>query len=340
MTRTIWLFVLILVSLQNCGQHTADGTSHQSIPELEAAYEVARNTKNIRSLLVSQNGKLIAEEYFASFFSDSLEHVRSVTKSVIATLIGIAIDKGIIGGVNDSITKYLDKSAEGKEAITIKHLMSMTSGLEWREVMGNMEIDQWINSENPMKYVLDKPIEFEPGTQWEYSTGIIHLLSAILTNASGMSTLEFAKQHLFTPLGIGDVKWKLLNDGYYHGGSRLQIKPKDMMKFGQLYANGGMFEGQQIVSKSFIEEATYLHEPGAVPEEGKGYGYGWWTGQDNGFKIFFASGYGGQTIIVLPDHNIVVVTTFKWKVSNQMAADQQTVALRVGGSVLKALLIK
>ncbi len=337
--KFIGVLSIVLLCLHSCGQKKTDDYTPKNSPELEEIFEKARKTNNLRSLLVSRNGELIAEEYFDRFPSDSLEHVRSVTKSVMATLIGIAIGKGIIGGVDDSIVKYLGKDAKGKEGVTIKHLMAMTSGIAWREVMGDMEIDEWINSKSPLKYVLDKPIENPPGTSWEYSTGIIHLLSVILSEASGMSTLEFANKHLFQPLGIEKVKWQLLNDGHYHGGSRLQLKPRDMIKFGLLYLNGGMFDGKRIVSKAFIKDATSQQEPEGFFGSQEGYGYGWWVGGDENVRGFMAQGYGGQTILVVPDHEIVIATTYKWKVSNQMAADQQQEALNVvGAGVLKALL--
>lgn len=329
----------VLLLFQACSQEQS--TKDSSIPtKLEEAFKIARSTNNLRSLLVCQSDSLIAEEYFAAFPSDSLEHVRSVTKSVMTTLIGIAVDQGIIESIDDPITKYLGKTAEGKESITIKHLMTMTSGLAWNEVIGNMEIDTWINSENPVKYVLNKPFENTPGVSFEYSTGIIHLLSAILTEASGMSTLEFGNKFLFEPLDIDRVEWQLLNDGYFHGGSRLQLKPRDMVKFGQLFANDGIYKGKRVISSSFVKEATKLHANDAVAEDGKGYGYGWWTGTDSGLRIFFAQGYGGQTVVVVPEHELVIVTTYKWKVSNQMAADQQMEALnKVIGSVLKSMLM-
>ncbi len=336
--KFISLLTVAALCFQSCGQKSTNQESKSS-SDLTEVYEMARKTNNLRSLLIHRSGKIIGEEYFASFPSDSLEHVRSVTKSVMTTLIGIAVDKGIIDEVDDSIVKYLGKDAKGKEDVTIKHLMTMTSGIAWREVMGNMEIDEWINSKSPLKYVLNKSIEDPPGTSWEYSTGIIHLLSVILSEASGMSTLQFANTHLFHPMGITKVKWQLLNDGYYHGGSRLQLKPRDMMKFGQLYLNKGTFNGKRIVSEAFIEEATRQHEPKGFFGSKEGYGYGWWIGGDDNVRGYMAQGYGGQTIIVIPEHEIVIAMTYRWKVSNQMAVDQQREALNViGASAIQAIL--
>ena len=257
---------IALIYFQSCGQNKAEeefhlGTKIQRPIDLDQAFNEIKKLDNIRSVLVSLNDTLIAERYFAPFPPDSLEHGRSVTKSVMATLIGIAIDKGIIKGVDESIVKYIGETAKGKEKITIKHLLTMTSGIKWREVLGNMEIDEWIQSPSPLQYVLDKPISYPPGTRWEYSTGIIHLLSVILTNASGMSTLDFAKKHLFSPLGINSAKWQLLNDGYYHGGSRLQLKPRDMLKIGQLYENKGLYKGKRILSETYVKAATSRQQP-------------------------------------------------------------------------------
>lgn len=331
MKRMIWVIVGLFMSVQSCAQNQPDKSFIKKayLPSLEDAYTKARSLENVRSLLVSHKGKLVSEEYFGTFPIDSLEHVRSVTKSVMATLIGIAIDKGYIKSVDESIATYLGDEAKSKEGITIKHVLSMTSGIEWQEVMADTELDAWRGAPNQTTYILNKLQESAPGENWEYSTGIIHLLSPILANATGMSTLEFANKYLFKPLDIENVGWIKLKDGHYSGGSRLQLKPRDMIKIGQLYANKGVFNGKRIVSESFIKEATSpQNPPGQFGGQG-GYGYAWWIGEGEGVKGYMAQGYGGQTILVVPEEELVIVVTYTWRVSAQKAADQQQEATNV-----------
>ncbi|AXT18975.1 class C beta-lactamase-related serine hydrolase [Flavobacteriaceae bacterium AU392] len=343
MKRIIELLV-ILICFQSCGQNKSDRYSASNSKgyyplELENVYKTARNINNIKSLLVNHNHKLIAEEYFKRYSSDSLDHVRSVTKSVIASLIGIAIDKGIIGGVDESISIYLSETSKEKEAIKIKHLLSMTSGLEWNENGRNSEYNKWVTSNNEFNYVLDKPIIHEPGSVWNYNSGGMHLLSAILTKASGMSTLQFAKKYLFSPIGITDLRWEQHADGFYNGGAGLELKPKDMMKFGELYINKGKFNRKRIISERFIKDATKQQQPPNLFGSNEGYGYGWWIGEGNGVSGFMAQGYGGQTILIVPKQKIIIVTTYNWRVNSQIAGEQQEGAIKIiSGSVIDNIL--
>ena len=342
------LSLIVLVSLQACRQYQSPVSKMNQeqaagAETFEKAFHTAREMPKFKSLLVSQNNIIVAEEYFQDYSADSLDHLRSATKSIMATLIGIAIDKGVIGSVDESIAKYLGEKASGKEAITIKHLMTMTSGLAWDEGLGYNDNNEMIDSGNPTAYVLNKPIVAPPGTVWNYSTGSIHLLSSILTKASGMNTLEFANKYLFRPIGIQKVQLQKFGDGYYSGGSRLEMKPRDMIKIGQLYANGGMINGNRILSEQFIKEATSLHNPiGSFTEQeaGFGYGYAWWIGNPEGIKGYMASGYAGQTIIVIPAFQLVIAMTQEWLVNGQTAIKQQERAQKIAGLVLEVILDK
>lgn len=317
------LLFIIFMGLQSCGQNTVS----TYYPDwLKPAYQEAENLSNLRSLLISQDNVLIGEAYFQKYAGDSLDHVRSVTKSVMSTLIGIAIDKGFIGSVDDSIAKYLGKAADGRDHISIRHLLAMTSGLEWDEGLGLNDNDEMNQSNDPLRYVLKKQLVAPPDSVWNYSTGSIHVLSVILTKATGMSTLDFANKYLFHPLSIQKVGWTKLG-GYHNGGSRLQLRPVDMIKIGELYLNGGLYHGKRILSEAYIQEATGRHQPkGAFSNEneGYGYGYGWWVKKPvKGFYGHMAMGYAGQVIIVLPEHKLVIAATHKWLVNNQDAINQQ-----------------
>lgn len=346
MKKGIWFtLVIALVWFQSCGQSKSAGSTSKSnttnFIDLSEVYDTARSLNNIRCLLISQNDKLIAGEYFKSYDSDSLDHLRSATKSVMSTLIGIAIDQGYIKGVDESISNYLGEKAMGKEAITIKHLLTMTSGLKWSEGAGYNDNNKMMDSGNPVDFVLNLPSVHQPGTKWNYSTGDIHLLSAILTEASSMSTRDFARKYLFGPIGIENFRWQKLGDGYYAGGSRLELKPVDMIKLGQLFANGGTVNGKRLISEEYTKAATSPQNPKGSfgnEEDGAGYGYAWWVGYYKGLHCYMASGYGGQAIIVVPELNLSVVATHNWLVNDQQAGKQQRICTTLAGFVIDIML--
>mgnify|MGYP000385924567 FL=1 len=339
---TIWLIQLVLILMacspnQNIETYTA--VTKQGASKFLKAIELAASKPNCRSLLVSVDNEVVLEKYFRPYGKDSLDHLRSATKSIMTTLIGIAIDKGFIASVDVPIAKYVAVPSSNKEKITIKHLMSMTSGLEWDEGLGYNDNNEMMDSGHPVRYVLDNPLKHQPGSTWNYSTGDIHLLSAILTEATGESTLSFARTHLFEPLDIEEVELQRFGDGYYSGGSRLEMKPLDMIKIGQLYANGGMYEDQRLISKDFIEKATSLQNPkGAFKNSEEGYGYGWWVGKPMGMKAYMASGYAGQTIAVVPELKLAMVVTQEWVVNGQKAIQQQDDAQEMAKWVVEAVM--
>ena len=332
--------ILCIFFLQACKQKTPKNARFvHYTPKLEKAFQAASEAENIRSFLVSHNDRLIAEAYYKSYSSDSLDHVRSVTKSVMSTLIGIAIDKKMIPTVDQSISDYFPIAAKGKEEIKIKHLLNMTSGLKWSEGNGYNDNDEMKASSSQYKYVLAKTKVHKAGSVWNYSTGGTHLLSLILTKATGMSTLDFANKHLFKPIGINSVDWIKYRGGYYGGGSGLQLKPRDMIKLGQLYAKSGIIGKQQIISGDYIDEATKQQEPpGTAPNPDEGYGYCWWVTKHKDLKTFMALGYGGQVIIVTPKLNLVTVVTHNWRVNGNQAGRQQRMAhSKIGRLVFEAI---
>ncbi|MCE7996107.1 MAG: serine hydrolase [Roseivirga sp.] len=315
------LYLILATGLQACGQNTASKEPPQS---LEDIYRMASQSGNIRSFLVSRHGELISEKYFRSYDRDSLDHLRSATKTIMATLIGIAVDRGMISSVDDPISNYISEVPDDKQSIRIKHLLNMTSGFKWSEGTGYNDHNKMIDSGNPLEYMLGLPMVARPGSKWNYSSGDIHMLSVVLSNASDMSTEQFARKYLFDPLGIHQFKWQKFGDGYTAGGSRLELKPKDMLRIGQMFAQGGTYNGERIVSKSYLDISTnVLHVFNAANGVSEGYGYGWWTINLNGDKAAMAMGYGGQMIAVIPGKGLVIVVTHKWKVNGQTAGEQE-----------------
>jgi len=297
--------------------------------QLAEAVDQASEIDNLRSLLIARNDVLVLEEYFAAHGTDSLHDVRSVTKSFMATLIGIAIDKGFIQNVNLTIADFFDEVIVDldvdKGKITIHQLLTMSCGLEWEEIGSYSEFNTWISSPNQIDYILSKQWQSTPGTMFNYSDGAAHLVSVILHEAIGANALSFANEHLFEPLGIGERFWSIDKQGYNYGGVALRITPRDMIKLGQLYLQNGMYAGKRIVSEQWIQTTTESHisTNNAVPY-GSDYGYFWWIGIAHQHDYYFANGYGGQFIVVVPELNLVVVATNKWQsIGGRDAAGQQ-----------------
>lgn len=278
---------------------------------LKTAIEKANNINNIKSLLVVRNGFLVSENYFRNGAVDNLHNVRSVTKSVISVLVGIAIEKGFITSVNDLIEPYLRKagfelSVEQKE-ISIHHLLSMSSGFEWEE--GKEEY--WFTN---IQYLLDKPIVTKPGERFNYNTLSTHLLSVILTQATEKTVARFAEENLFAPLGISDYEWPVDDDNYNIGGSNLQLRARDMAKIGMLYVNKGESNAQQIVPFDWVQQSTAIQVSGGMgwtwESINKGnYGYLWWLDTGRIYGVFMARGWAGQLIYCFPSLKLVIVAT-------------------------------
>lgn len=287
--------------------------------KLTAAFDHAEHVEGLLGLVVVRNSLLIAEAYYGDNDLDYPNHVRSVTKSVISMLIGIAIEEGFIKNVDESIDVYLndavDNIPEDKKVITIEHLLTMTGGFQWFE-SGGTGYNEWILSSDHIDYVLDKPLSDQPGQRFNYNSAAVHLLSVILSEATGMRTLDFAKKYLFEPLNIQHVRWDINNRGYYNGGAGLQLSGRDMAKLGILFLQDGFSGNKQLVHPAWVLVSTEQHQQmgysyGAL--KSVHYGYLWWLNKDSPYNAFLAWGYGGQFIYCIPDLNLVVVTSAEWR---------------------------
>jgi CubicO group peptidase (beta-lactamase class C family) len=295
---------------------------------LDSVFAQSRSMPWSFSLLVQRNGILVAEEYFNGFTPDSLHDVRSVTKSVISVLVGIAIEEGLIPSVDEPVGSYLvpvvDSIREEVAAIPIRSFLMMSSGLDWHELDLGTSYSDWWQSDDMIQFVVDLPIVHEPGARFIYNTGASHLLSVILTEATGMPTLEFARQYLFDPLGFSGSSWLQENRGYDTGGMGLRITARDMMKIGQMFLDGGIWDGAQVVPAPWVTESAdpRLSTQESVPF-GQSYGYLWWVGEGGGRDFYMASGYGGQFILVDPDLDLVVVSQADWRGKGWDTAGEQ-----------------
>ena len=278
------------------------------------AAKVASQIPRLRSLLVSHNGSIVLEHY-ANPRARQLSNVKSVSKSVISALVGIAIERGHIKGVKQSIAESFPELRKDpdprKQRITIEDLLTMRSGLESTSFD---KYGEWVRSRNWVQFVLDQPVLSDPGTDVEYSTGSSHLLSAILAKATRKSTWQFAQEALGKPLGITIARWARDPQGIYFGGNEMLMTPRQMLAFGELYLYDGRVKKQQVVPAEWVETSC----------KGRGrsrfnpdqlYGYGWWLREFANEESCFAWGYGGQYILIFKRLNLVIVTTSSTTVS-------------------------
>jgi CubicO group peptidase (beta-lactamase class C family) len=263
------------------------------------------------SVIVLKGEQLLGEWYASG--SDAIGPLYSCTKSILSVLIGIAIDKGILTNVDQPITDYLEHPKEIAEAlsqITIKHLLTMTPGFEWPDF--DKPYKAFKAASEPLAFVFNQPLISVPGTAFAYNSGGSHLLSAILTEAAGMSALSFAKEYLFEPLGFHSSRW-MERAGINEGGTGLSLSGRDLAKIGSLYAQKGRYENKQLISSAWVEESTALHHKGLLQYEPPiygGYAYHWWysPSDHNGqCDCYFAFGHGGQYLLIVPEYELAIV---------------------------------
>ena len=282
-----------------------------------SARAAAAALPRMHALLVSHRGQLVLEYYAKGHGVGRLANIKSASKSIIAALVGIAIERKLMAGVREPVARWfpeLRKDADPRRrAITIEDLLTMRSGLESTSG-GNY--GPWVTSHNWVRYVLQQPMVSDPGTSMEYSTGTSHLLSAILTKASGKTTHQFATEVLARPLGITLARWPRDPQGIYFGGNEMLMTPRQMIAFGELWLNRGVAKGAQIVPAAWVDTSC---EPRTRSrwDSDREYGYGWWSQTFGGHRACFAWGFGGQYIWVFRDLDLVVAVTSATTVSDE-----------------------
>ena len=274
---------------------------------------IPQNNVGIHSLHIVRGGYLIVDAYFYPYDGSIYHDFASVTKSVTTTLIGIAADQGKLDLDKPVLSFFPNRTIanrdEQKERITVRHLLTMSSGLEWDPVDDEVFLRELRASNDWVQFALDLPVVSEPGTPLVYNSAGMHLLSAILTQTTGVTALEFAELNLFQPLGITEVHWTSDPQGYNRGWGDLSLFPKDAAKLGFLFLHQGEWEGRQLVSRDWVTNATSIQisSEGSSYEE---YGYGWWVSPEEEELINFrAQGRNGQRITVFPSMDMVIVLT-------------------------------
>lgn len=274
---------------------------------------VTNGLDRLRSVLVVRNGKIILENYYGEGNQNTAYNIHSVSKSIISTLVGMAFDQGLIESLDNKVLDYFpeyisDELDDRKWDITLKHLLTMTSGIDFDEGDSN-QWTEYMNEENHVKYIIELPLRFNPGESHYYNSMQTHLLSAIISKVSHTSTYNFALDNLFEPLGVTIDHWPQDPQGIHRGGHDFYITPRDMARFGYLFLKDGKIGDQQIVTLDWIKKAIIDQTVGDVE-----YGYLWWITQFNGFNnqivdTYRASGLGGQNICIAPQLNTVIVVT-------------------------------
>jgi CubicO group peptidase (beta-lactamase class C family) len=285
----------------------AQGMQSQKLVEMMA--HVKKNEFPIDSILIVRNGYLVLDAYFYPFSNEQKHNIMSCTKSIVSALIGIAIDKGYLQNVKQPITDFFPDNAFAadalKKSITLENLLMMASGLKCRDsyLYRHWGFFDMRASNDWAQFVLDLPMEAAPGEKFEYCNGVSYLLSAIIQNTTKMKTFDFARTHLFEPLGITDVEWERSPQGIDVGYGAMWLKPHDMAKIGWLYLNKGRWGEKQVVPSAWVEDSTRGHINATLFDR---YGYQWWV-DSSGY--YMAVGHRGQRIFVVPDKNLVAVFT-------------------------------
>jgi CubicO group peptidase (beta-lactamase class C family) len=297
-------------------------------------HDVKETFPAVKGVLVVRNGYVVFENYYQGYDRSDYHHVFSVTKSVISALVGVALKEDRIENLDQRLPEFFPEhfgpgTDARKRQITVENLLTMTNGFRLNSLFNNKGFEQIMSSDDVVEASIGQPMAKEPGEEFNYNEGDAHLLSAILTKTTGQSALVYAHENLFGPLGIDSdpdasiqadpanirrfeqagFVWADDEQGNSVGAFGLKLTARDMAKIGYLYLQDGRWEGRQIVPRGYVRASTREQlETGYSPAGGPaGYGYLWWTRKVEGYRAFYASGYGGHLIYVIPELNLVAV---------------------------------
>lgn len=294
----------------------------------------------VHAVLIVKDGTLVVEEYFdgyrfdyddprfegdpVSYGPDVRQNLMSVTKAVTAAATGIAVADGAIPDVEtrvlDALPTYRNTASTEAQAITVEHLLTMTSGLEWNEWdvpitdTENNDLIRLFMVDDPVGYVLSKPVTHEPGTWWYYSGGDVNVLGEVIEEYVAMPIDVYAAERLFSPLGITDYQWRYLNPEVVCASGELELRPRDLAKFGYLFLNDGSWNGVEILDPEWVTATlTNRVSTRGLTSDGGGYGYQWFAAtyplDDGSIEAFVRTGWGGQVLAVFPTLDMEVVIT-------------------------------
>jgi CubicO group peptidase (beta-lactamase class C family) len=281
---------------------------------LATAFERAAALPRLHNMIIARHGGIVAERHVRGPGLEEPANVKSASKSVLSALVGIAIDEGYLQGTDQLVApffaSYLSGATEPARArITLGHLLTMRTGLE---STSNRNYGRWVASPDWVASAITQRMVGQPGQRMIYSTGNSHLASAVLTQATGQSTYEYARTRLAEPLGFELPPWPQDPQGIYFGGNDMMISAHGLLRFGELYRNGGVLDGRRVLSEDWVRRSwqvvTRSVSRGRGTSRGR-YGMGWWGKQSNGYEVRFAWGYGGQFVFVVPALELTAVFT-------------------------------
>ncbi len=269
--------------------------------------ENAAGLDRLHSLSIAVDGEPVFARVFRGPGLDEPANIKSLSKTILSAVVGMAIERGVFAGVDQSIADILEVPANASDRVgdvTIGHLLSMQAGLQ--RTSGRY-YGQWVNSDNWVDYALSRPFVAEPGGEMLYSTGSYHLLSAALTVSTGRSTLDVTRSWLGDPLGIRVRPWLTDPQGIYFGGNDMHLSPLALLKIGELYRNDGVHGGKQVLSREWIDLSWTQRGTSRYTDDR--YGYGWFVTELGGHRGYYGRGYGGQMLYVFPELRMTVVMT-------------------------------
>ena len=295
---------------------TGDPADHGMNPEVFAQLHTALQGTQVRSVVTVRDGVIVDEFYNEGFDAASVYTLQSVSKSFTSALIGIALERGEIGSIDDPLTTYLPEVATLPDPrwqqITLRHLLNQTSGIDWPEFYGNIW-ETYSVAPNQVEFIYGRPFAADPGAVFEYSTGNTHLLSAVLERATGKHGGDYATEHLFEPLGIESVEWRTDPQGIMNGGYGIGMNARDAARFGQLYLQGGAWHDEQVVPAEWVAASTAVQStgPGGGGTQYGNYGFQWWVRPFGaaGYDTYYAWGAFDEFIFVVPELHLVTVIT-------------------------------
>ena len=292
-------------------QETSDAPSAAALQSLS---DEARGYPRLHSIVVAHQGEVVHEHHQGGPGVDAPANIKSLSKTVLAALVGAAIEADIVESTDQSLVSLLGdrvpQAADPQVAeITVSHLLSLQAGLERTS---GQHYGAWVASPNWVEYALTRPFVDEPGGRMLYSTGSSHLLSAALTEASGESTYALAQRLLAEPLDIAIPPWLQDPQGIYFGGNDMQISPRGLVEIGELYRNGGVVEdgngnAERVLPEGWVEQSWTPR--GTSRWTGDGYGYGWFITRLGGEDTYYGRGFGGQALFVVPERALTIVIT-------------------------------
>jgi CubicO group peptidase (beta-lactamase class C family) len=307
----VWIGLVLLGAAiaVSAGASTPRASFALAAADFSSALAFAEANPPLTSVVIATADSVLAEGYWRGAGPNSPVNAKSVAKSVLAALVGIALARGEIDSLGAPIHTWLPDYARyfedpAKRHITLEDLLTMRTGLQSTSFSN---YGAWVAGSDWVRGQLRMPVEFDPGTTMRYSTGASHIVSVVLERATGRLPRRYAAEHLFGPIGVHGVGWDRDPQGHDFGGNNLSMTPRQMARFGQLHLADGVVRGRRILPEGWVRRTWQVRT--ISHWNGYGYGYAWWYQRLGGFDVHFAWGHGGQRVYVIPEAGLVVVTT-------------------------------